>query len=40
MGMHHFEEPEMPAAITQLGFIIGEDGMPYVDSGGGLYNRA
>ena len=40
MGMHHIEEADMPAAITHPGVIIGDDGMPYVDSDGRLFNRA
>ncbi len=40
MGMNHIWEPDMPAAITHPGVIIGGDGMPCVDSGGNLFNRA
>ena len=39
MGMHHVKELEMPAAITHPGVIIGDDGMPNVDSDGRLNNR-
>jgi len=39
MGMHHIEEPDLPAAITHPGAIIGGDGMPYVDSDEKLINR-
>ena len=37
MGMHHVEEPEIPPAITHPGVIIGDDGMPYVESDGRLF---
>jgi hypothetical protein len=39
MGMHHIEEADVPADITHPGVIIGDDGMPYVDSDGRLFNR-